>query len=107
MSRHVTDAVLLASIWILSKPLSLVRRVRFPNSSPFISSTFPSDFKNVIRVDPQCHEARGELAIAHEQWEEGEGDETGNNTSEDEAPLPEEDPDDSDDDEHHIGRAPS
>ncbi|KZP09236.1 hypothetical protein FIBSPDRAFT_242463 [Athelia psychrophila] len=64
-----------------------------------------SDFENVLRIDPQCHEARRELAIARELWEEGEGDETGFNTSEDEAPHPEANPDNDDsEDEHHIGR---
>ncbi|KZP16440.1 hypothetical protein FIBSPDRAFT_958007 [Athelia psychrophila] len=61
-----------------------------------------SDFKNVLRIDPHCHEARAEFAVAMELWEEGEGDETDFNTSEDEAPHPEADPDN--DNEHHMGR---
>ncbi|KZP16448.1 hypothetical protein FIBSPDRAFT_958015 [Athelia psychrophila] len=44
-----------------------------------------SDFKNILRIDHQRHEAHAELAMAMELWAEGEGDETAFNTSKDEA----------------------
>jgi hypothetical protein len=40
----------------------------------------------VLHVDPNCNEARVELAIVRQLWESGEGDETGNGSSTDEFP---------------------
>lgn len=46
------------------------------------------DFENVLKLDPNCNEARAELAIVRQLWESGEGDETGFSSSEDESPRP-------------------
>ncbi|KAF7981539.1 hypothetical protein HWV62_33129 [Athelia sp. TMB] len=57
-----------------------------------------SDFENVLSIDPQCHEARGELAEARRMWEAGEGDEAGFDTDEDDEPRPDAPPYKDDDD---------
>ena len=49
------------------------------------------DFETVLQVDPNCNEARVELAIVRQLWESGEGDETGNGSTTDEYPHLDED----------------
>lgn len=44
------------------------------------------DFETVLQVDPNCNEARVELAIVRHLLESGEGEETGNGSSTDEFP---------------------
>lgn len=45
----------------------------------------------MLRLDPNCNEARVELAIVRQLWESGEGEDTGDGSSTDEFPHPDED----------------
>lgn len=45
----------------------------------------------MLQLNPNCNAACVELAIARQLWESGEGEETGDASSKDKFPLPDED----------------